>query len=233
MLMKNTFGCPTTKEMLTLMLLLNVKKFCMTAACNDLPGRRQSQFCLKSQCGFCNCALPLGFLAFSSKCHGHYAILHSACSGDKHFWREDKVSCTIPPIPTPVLAVRMWKVVRPAFLLMLQPRLQVALSREFYVTPYIKSSVITDVLRLPTLQRGDNMGSCFLGNIFLVTLTLLSLAIVTCYLILFFPFIFFPPKYFTVTYKTFGKDSFKARLYNHIGRKQISLTLFILDYVKD
>lgn len=199
--------------------------------------KRQSEFCLKSQCGSCNCALPLGFLAFSSKCHGQYAILHSACSGDKHFWRQGKVSYTVRPILIPVLAVRTLKALMPTFLPVLQRRLQVALSGEFYVTPYIKwwykSLVIADVLTPPKLQREDKMGFCFVGDNLSTTLTLLTLAIVTCYLILFFHFIFPPPKYFTVTYKIFGKDSFKARLHNHIRRKQISLTLFILDYVKD
>lgn len=58
----------------------------------------------------------------------------------------------------------------PAFLSMLQPRLQVALSEDFCVTSCIKwrskSSVISDVLGLPMLQRDDNIGSCFLGDNF-------------------------------------------------------------------
>lgn len=62
------------------MLLLNMKKFCMEATCSDLPGKRQSQFCLKRLCGSCNGALALDFLAFFNDCHVQYAIFHTACS---------------------------------------------------------------------------------------------------------------------------------------------------------
>jgi len=140
MLMKNIFCCQTTEERLTLMLLLHTKKSGITAICNDLPGKRQSQFCLKSQCGSCNCALPLFLPAPVSVMGGVlYFTQPDLVTND---FGEGKLSCIFSPIPTPVLAVRTWKGLMPAFLLMLQPRLQVCVSGEFYITPDISDDLI-------------------------------------------------------------------------------------------
>lgn len=161
---------------------------------HDLPGKMQARVRLKSQRGSCNCALPMVFLPFPGSTMGSLLNLTLFALVTSSFGESAKY---LVHIPTPVLAVATWKALMSAFLLMLQPRLQVILSTEFYVTPRIKwwskSLVITGVLRPQTLQIVDIMGSCFWGGNFSITLIFLTIAIFTNGLI-FYPITFFPTK---------------------------------------
>lgn len=136
MLMKNTFHC-TTEESPTLMLSLNIlsKIKCFFAwKHHDLPGKMLFQFCLISQCGSCNCVLPMVFLPFPVSAAGGMLHLTLFAWVTSSFGERDKYFIHI---PSTVLAVVTWKVLMSASLLVLQPRLQVILPTELYITPCI------------------------------------------------------------------------------------------------